>query len=122
MRRRRSAALQGAAWRSRAATRAGLLIGNHAISLTGGGAAMRLVAEMGVNSQVGAAEYVAFISYSHADSKWAAWLHRAIESYHVPRQFVGQSSPLGKIPRRLAPVFRDRDELPSSSNLGAALE
>lgn len=29
--------------------------------------------------------YWAFISYSHQDEEWAGWLHRAIETYRVPR-------------------------------------
>jgi WD40 repeat protein len=62
--------------------------------------------------------YWAFISYSHADESWARWLHRALETYRVPRRLVGQPSRQGPLPRRLAPVFRDRDELPSAASLG----
>jgi len=36
------------------------------------------------------ARYKAFISYSHQDDKWAAWLHRALESYRPPSKIVGQ--------------------------------
>lgn len=66
--------------------------------------------------------YRAFISYSHADEKWAAWLHKALESYTVPSRLIGQPSPLGPIPRKLAPVFRDREELPSANDLGQKLQ
>ena len=56
-------------------------------------------------------KYRAFISYSHADSKWAAWLHKSLETYRVPKHLVGRVTAFGPIPERLAPVFRDREEL-----------
>ena len=62
--------------------------------------------------------YRAFISYSHQDETWARWLHRAIETYRVPSRLVGETTAAGIIPRRLAPIFRDRDELPSATDLG----
>lgn len=65
--------------------------------------------------------YRAFISYSHRDKAVAAWLHRAIEHYRVPKKLVGQDSPVGPVPHRLTPVFRDRDELPASGDLGREL-
>jgi len=70
--------------------------------------------------------YVAFISYSHQDNSWAEWLHRALESYRVPRRLVGRKTAAGIVPRRLVPIFRDRDELASAPDLtrevNAALE
>ncbi len=68
------------------------------------------------------AKYWAFISYSHRDQAWADWLHRALENYRVPRRLVGRDSPTGAIPRRIFPVFRDSDELPSSPNLSAVID
>jgi tetratricopeptide (TPR) repeat protein len=65
--------------------------------------------------------YRAFISYSHADSAAVRWLHRAIETYRLPERIVGQPTPLGPAPRRLIPLFRDRDELPASGDLGHEL-
>ncbi|WP_345777519.1 toll/interleukin-1 receptor domain-containing protein [Luteibacter sp. dw_328] len=62
--------------------------------------------------------YRAFISYSHQDTPWAAWLHRALETYAIPDHLVGQLTAAGVIPRRLTPVFRDRDELASAGDLG----
>jgi tetratricopeptide (TPR) repeat protein len=59
----------------------------------------------------------AFISYSHQDELLAQWLHKSLESYRVPRKLVGQTTAAGVIPDRLAPIFRDRDELPSATNL-----
>jgi len=61
--------------------------------------------------------YYAFISYSHADRAWADWLHKALETYRVPSRLVGHSTPAGAIPKSLAPIFRDRDELPSAHDL-----
>ena len=65
--------------------------------------------------------YRAFISYSHRDEKWATWLHKALETYRVPRRLVGRESPHGPIPARLAPIFRDRDELATATSLGDTL-
>lgn len=65
--------------------------------------------------------YAAFISYSHSDQATVRWLHHALETYRLPRQLVGTDSPYGPVPRRLPPVFRDRDELPASGDLGENL-
>ena len=61
--------------------------------------------------------YRAFISYSHQDKAWADWLHRSLESYRIPQRLVGQVTPAGVVPKRLLPVFRDRDELASATDL-----
>lgn len=66
-------------------------------------------------------KYWAFISYSHQDEAWAQWLHRVLETYRVPRRLVGRALRDETVPRRLFPVFRDRDELPSSHELGAVI-
>ncbi|MEZ5460443.1 TIR domain-containing protein [Dokdonella sp.] len=66
--------------------------------------------------------YWAFISYSHTDASWGRWLHKALETYRVPRRLVGMPIAAGSVPARLTPVFRDRDELPTASDLGAAVE
>ncbi len=62
-------------------------------------------------------KYKAFISYSHHDEKWGRWLHRCIERYQVPKGLVGQDTQYGMVPKRLFPVFRDREELPTAANL-----
>src|SRR5437016_278539 len=67
-------------------------------------------------------QYWAFISYSHGDSAWARWLHRALESYRIPSRIVGRASEFGPIPKKLFPVFRDRDELAGSAELGPELQ
>ncbi len=67
-------------------------------------------------------KYWAFISYSHRDRAWAEWLHKALETYRVPRRLIGRETAAGPVPRRLFPVFRDQEELPSSPNLSAAID
>ena len=64
-------------------------------------------------------KYRAFISYSHTDRKWGDWLHKALETYHVPRRLIGRESRDGTIPARLFPIFRDREELPVSADLSS---
>lgn len=44
-----------------------------------------------------------------------------MESYRIPGKLVGTVTALGPVPKRPAPLFRDRDELPASSDLGAEL-
>ena len=61
--------------------------------------------------------YWAFISYSHQDHAWGRWLARALETYRIPQRLVGQPIVAGTIPARLTPVFRDRDELPTATDL-----
>lgn len=65
--------------------------------------------------------YRVFISYSHADRVWARRLGRLLETWRVPGRLVGSTTPLGVVPPRLGPVFRDRDELPASFELGATI-
>jgi len=66
--------------------------------------------------------YKAYISYSHKDDTWARWLHRSIEAYRVPKSLVGSNTALGKVPARISPVFRDRDELSSAADLGGTVK
>jgi len=65
--------------------------------------------------------YAAYLSYSHQDTAWATWIHRAIEGYRVPRRLVGEPGENGPVPARLSPVFRDREDLSSASNLNDRL-
>ncbi len=67
-------------------------------------------------------KYWAFISYSHRDSAVADWLHKKLETYRVPRALVGTPSREGEVPARIIPIFRDRDELPTSAELGDNLQ
>jgi tetratricopeptide (TPR) repeat protein len=66
--------------------------------------------------------YSAFISYNHRDRDWAIWLHRALERYAVPKRLRGRAAPWGEIGPRLPPVFRDRDELATSSDLASSVK
>lgn len=65
--------------------------------------------------------YVAFLSYSHRNKAETEWLHKALERYHIPKKLVGKETAKGKVPARLIPVFRDRDELSASADLGNEL-
>ncbi|MCW3798457.1 tetratricopeptide repeat protein [Sphingomonas sp. BN140010] len=66
-------------------------------------------------------KYSAFISYNHRNRDWAIRLHRALESYSVPKRLRGRAAPWGELGPRLPPVFRDRDELAASADLDAAV-
>ncbi|MEO7072718.1 MAG: TIR domain-containing protein, partial [Rhodanobacter sp.] len=61
--------------------------------------------------------YRAFISYSHQDKTWADWLHKALETYRVPVHLVGRQTAAGVVPARLNPIFRDREEFASATDL-----
>ena len=62
-------------------------------------------------------KYWAFISYSHADSKWGEWLMRALEHYAIPKALVGNRTDAGVVPKSLKPIFRDRDEIAASTDI-----
>lgn len=64
---------------------------------------------------------MAFLSYSHRDAQWGSWLHKSLESYKPPKQLVGKVTARGPVPKRVAPVFRDREELASATDLGSLL-
>jgi|GEM_PF-1718319 len=56
-------------------------------------------------------DYAAFISYAHADEAVAAKLHRAIETYHLPKALKNDPDKIVK------PVFRDVAELTAHHSL-----
>jgi tetratricopeptide (TPR) repeat protein len=66
-------------------------------------------------------KYRAFVSYSHKDIRWANWLHKALETYRPPKKLIGRDTPRGTVPSRLGRVFRDRDELPTATDLGRTI-
>ena len=66
-------------------------------------------------------KYWAFLSYSHRDARWANWLHRSVESYRPPKALVGTLGERGPVPRRLSPLFRDREELATATDLGTVI-
>ena len=65
----------------------------------------------------GARRYRAFLSYSHANEREAHKLHRWLETYRLPARLIGMAANGGPVPRRLAPIFRDRAELAAASSL-----
>src|SRR4051794_17463121 len=64
--------------------------------------------------------YAAFISYRHADvdRRWAKWLHKALETYRVPKKLARERG----LPRRVGRCFRDEEELPASSDLSGEID
>ena len=72
-------------------------------------------------------EYLAFISYRHADNteedrQWATWLHQQLEVYDVPDDLIGTINQRGeKIPERIYPVFRDEVSLSADADLSTAI-
>ena len=67
-------------------------------------------------------KYWAFISYSHRDKAPSEWLHRSLEAYRIAKPLQGRNTPVGPIPDRLVPVFRDREELAAAPDLGDRIE
>ena len=65
---------------------------------------------MGTHKHSETHRYAAFISYAHADEAMAARLHKALETYPVPRHLRAQ----GKTTK---PVFRDIAELTAAHSL-----
>lgn len=65
--------------------------------------------------------YSAFISYNHRDRKLVGRLHRALETYRFPRHLRGRETAVGPLTDRLPPIFQDREELASSSDLAASV-
>ena len=68
-------------------------------------------------SEPAALFYRAFISYSHADTGWARWLHRALESFRIDQDLAGRETATGTIPPTLRPIFRDRDDFTPGQTL-----
>jgi tetratricopeptide (TPR) repeat protein len=65
-------------------------------------------------SVVGDKKFLAFLSYSHADTKCATWLHRYLEAFPIDKL---QPS-LGR--RSFRPIARDRDDFPAAKRLTEA--
>ncbi|WP_164155420.1 toll/interleukin-1 receptor domain-containing protein, partial [Sandarakinorhabdus rubra] len=65
--------------------------------------------------------YSAFISYNHRDKAAAQRLLKALETWRVPGRLHGRETPWGPLGARLAPVFRDRDEFATSSDLAESV-
>jgi tetratricopeptide (TPR) repeat protein len=59
----------------------------------------------------------AFLSYSHRDKAWAAWLHRALEHFRIDKDLIGRPTAAGPVPGSLKPIFRDRDDFAAGHSL-----
>ena len=62
-------------------------------------------------------KYRAFLSYSHADTRWAKWLHYELERFKIDRDLRARETSAGAIPNSLRPIFRDRDEFTAGHTL-----
>lgn len=60
--------------------------------------------------------FAAFISYSHADERFAARLHKRLERFVIPSSFNGRTKS-----QRFRPVYRDQEEFAPSVDLGAMI-
>lgn len=68
-------------------------------------------------------KYHAFISYSSDDKRTALWLRKKLENHSIPKEFIGQPLSDGStLKKRLRPIFRDRDELAGSTDLGDSIQ
>jgi tetratricopeptide (TPR) repeat protein len=66
--------------------------------------------------------YYAFLSYSHRDKELADWLHRELEKFRVPNSLAGKLTANGVVPKRLAPVFRDQQDLSAGGDLAQEIK
>jgi len=75
-----------------------------------------IVAETIANAPV-AIRYRAFLSYAHADTAWAKWLHVALEGFCIYKDLKGRATPSGPVPKTLRPIFRDREDFSGGHTL-----
>ena len=61
-------------------------------------------------------KYRAFLSYSHADTPVAKWLHEHLESFPM-RGLAGRVTESGQVPKQLRPIFRDREDFSAGGSL-----
>lgn len=66
--------------------------------------------------------YRAFISYSSRDRLIGSRFQTALEKFKIPRSLRGRETRIGKVPKRIAPIFRDRSDLEASEDLGRRIE
>jgi tetratricopeptide (TPR) repeat protein len=65
--------------------------------------------------------YWFFVSYSHTDQREATRIQRAIESFTIPAILREASTRFPSLPKKPAPIFRDREALASSHDLTAEI-
>ena len=63
-------------------------------------------------------KYWAFISYSNKDKASAEKIHKALEQFSFPKELVRS----GKVPKRMRPIFKDRDELACGEDLNLSIK
>ena len=63
----------------------------------------------------------AFLSYSRADARISEKLYESLERFRIPSDLVGRPGRHEPLPHRLFPIFRDRDELPLTPDLGTSI-
>jgi tetratricopeptide (TPR) repeat protein len=61
--------------------------------------------------------YRAFLSYAHADARWAKWLHGQLEAFRIDKDLASRVTPRGPVPQTLRPIFRDRDDFTGGHSL-----
>jgi hypothetical protein len=66
--------------------------------------------------------YRAFFSYARADDKLANWLHQALDTYRTPKALIGRMGPMGEVPAKLHPIFRDRTDLEAGGHVDQSLQ
>ena len=66
--------------------------------------------------------YWAFISYTNHDSAAAKKLHQELENYRIPSALAGKMGRDGAVPKRIFPIFYDREELAGASSISDELK
>ena len=61
--------------------------------------------------------YRAFLSYTHADRRWAEWLHRRLENFKLDSSLASRLRGNGLPIDSLRPIFRDRDDFSGGDSL-----
>ena len=70
--------------------------------------------------ETAAIKYRAFLSYAHADTAWAQWLHARLEGFAIDKDLVGRDTARGPVPKALSPIFRDREDFSGGQSLSDA--
>lgn len=70
------------------------------------------------NTLGAAYRFYGFISYRHADKRWARRIQKGIEAYRLPSKLCEDC----RLPRRVTPIFRDDDDLTGGKNVSELLE
>jgi hypothetical protein len=53
-----------------------------------------------------AIKHRALLSYAHADTASAKWLHKALEGFRIDKDLAGRETPIGPVSKTLRPIFR----------------